>query len=154
MVLIFAAASLTALRLNRHFDKSSALTDGILQLLKYIKLQIELNRTPIDEIFKSFTSTGLEQIGFLQDARKDGFDTALLRAWEGRLINEEEYRLLSSFAQILGKGDAQSEGERCAVCIESYSCLGEEKKASLQKKKKVTLAVTAAIAGFVVIILI
>jgi len=152
--MIFAASILSALKINKYYDRSAEVTEGILSLLKYIKMKIELNRAPLDDILKSFECSALEGEGILKEARERGLMSALEYTMDLRLIDRNEYRILKSFTEMLGKGLFEGEKERCALCIKSYGLAANEKRSALQKKKKIALAVAASFAALIIIMLI
>lgn len=78
-------------------------TEGILLLLRSLRTHIACFRTPTDEIYAAFENPALAEIGFLATLREAGLAEALSQHAKQLYLDEEELKLLSSFAEELGK---------------------------------------------------
>ena len=98
---------------TRHQQKRLYQTEGFLLLLRWLRGQISCYSLPISEAVAGFENKALEECGFLPRLRTDGFPVALGSCRDSLSVTKETERMLSAFAEGVGKSYRE---EQIALC--------------------------------------
>ena len=151
-VLIIIACSVYYGRiLERGADKKLRLTEALLSLVGYIEASIKTSRLPLGEIFASFKSETLSELGFLDSLCKTGIEESL-EILEGS-ISEQAMSAMSYLGKHLGGIDAEGQLRICAYTEDMLKKDVEILKTELVEKKRL-YRLLPLLAGMSVIILI
>lgn len=127
--------------------------DGLCRLVCFIRSRIECYNQPLYEIYKEFEDDALEDCGFLEKLRNEGFSSALER-YKDIETSEELIHHLSEFSSQLGRSLSSEQIKNCDAMIYYLNeCLCKERE-RLPQKIKLIKAVSVAVAAMVVIVLI
>lgn len=120
----------------RREKRKLAILDGWINLISYIRNQIDLYLTPLDEILqKADTAKG-------SHASKENAPTlAALFGTTVGWLDEEEKRLIGEFVNGIGDGYREDQIRKCNYYLESLRSLRAARAAQLSPRIRVMLAV-------------
>ena len=111
-------------------------TEGFLLLLRHIKSQISCFCTPVRDIFFSFENDSLERTGFLSEAKKGDFVSALNSCRDKIYLDGEEINLLLAFGEELGKSYRDEEIKNCDYYIRELENLYSKRREEQPNKSR------------------
>ena len=138
-----------ALAEKRRIEQGEALR----ALIMHISREIECFRTPLENIYSSFSSETLEKNGFLQKVRTEGFKSTLEGERSIFCFGEKSFGALLNFAEFLGKSEYSDQSARCKYIL---SVLDEElktKREAYPKNRKMYSSL-GILAGIMIVILL
>ena len=128
-----AAAILGARREKRKL----AILDGWIDLISYIRNQIDLYLTPLDEILQKADAIGLSH----PQKENPPCLSALFHATAWGL-GEEEKRLIGGFVNEIGDGYREDQIRKCGYYLENLRALRTSRAAELSPRIRVMLALS------------
>ncbi len=130
--------------------------DGFLSFLKYVRICVSTNGTPLCDIYRSFNNDTLQKSGFIGALTvtdsTDGIRYALERCKKSVLLDKADVDALCEFASAIQTARSRDEGEK--LCDKYIGILElnfcskreeNEKKAELYKKLSVLVALSSAL---------
>ena len=114
--IIFAAAFLYGGNMCEKTKKKLALTEALGDFISYIGESIETFRLPLGRIFEDYQNGFLQEIGFLDILRRDGFAAAICSV--DKDLPPEMFDQLCTFAGAIGGGYASEQAKLCAFTKE------------------------------------
>ena len=111
-------------------------TEGFLLLLRHIKAQISCFCTPVRDIILSFENEALERAGFLCEAKKGDFVSAMSLCRDKIYLDTEEINLLLAFGEELGKSYRDEQIENCDYYIGELETLYSKRREEQPKKTR------------------
>lgn len=116
-VVLLGMAFLLAFRGGSAFRERILQLEGFILLLRHIREEIAVFRTPTQEILSGFYEPALERAGFLPAARSAGMAAALSAARDRLYLEGEELSALTEFSAGFGRGFVEEELARCDLCL-------------------------------------
>ncbi|MBQ5601325.1 MAG: stage III sporulation protein AB [Clostridia bacterium] len=138
-----------ALAEKKRIERSEALR----ALIAHISREIECFRTPLENIYSSFSSEVLEKNAFLQKVRISGLECALEGEMSAFCFDEKSFAALVNFAEFLGKSEYSDQTARCKYIL---SVLDEDlkiKRENYPKNRKMYSSL-GILAGIMIVILL
>ena len=128
--MLLAGGASTAVSFAKHEKQSLAVLDGWIDLIAYIRGQIDCYLAPIDEIL----STADKQLLHICL----GKERSLMAGLRHRLpyLNSESQRLLTSFVQEMGSLYREEQLKRCDYYLALLRALREKQAQALPQKIK------------------
>ena len=121
----------------RRERRKLAILDGWINLISYIRNQIDLYLTPLDEILQK-----ADPVEIPISPKGDPITLqSLLRATAWGL-GEEEKRLVSEFVHEIGNGYREDQIHKCGYYLESLRSLRTSRAAELSPRIRVMLAIS------------
>ena len=138
-----------ALAEKKRIERSEALR----ALIAHISREIECFRTPLENIYSTFSSEVLEKNGFLQKVRLSGLKSALENERLIFCFSEKSFASLVNFSEFLGKSEYQDQTARCKYIL---SILDEDLKKSREAypKNRKMYSSLGILAGIMIVILL
>lgn len=138
-----------ALAEKRRIERS----ESIRNLIAHISREIECFRTPLENIYSSFSSEVLEKNGFIQKIRSSGMKNALEKERLLFCFSEKSFGALINFSEFLGKSEYQDQITRCKYIL---SVLDEDLKTSREAypKNRKMYSSLGILAGIMIVILL
>jgi stage III sporulation protein AB len=138
-----------ALAEKKRIERSEALR----ALIAHISREIECFRTPLENIYSSFSSEVLEKNAFLQKVRVSGLKNALEGEMRTFCFDEKSFAALVNFAEFLGKSEYSDQTARCKYIL---SVLDEDLKKSREAypKNRKMYSSLGVLAGIMIVILL
>ena len=137
-LLIIAACYSTGVSLSKNESDKARAIDSLLKLLSYMKRRISAERTPIFDIFSSFSDDFLEKRGFLPILRSHRFESGNL--WDTAVgtipVNTETKSELMHFGMDLGLLNLDEQLRRIESCTDFLNAERTRLRESLPKKQK------------------
>ena len=127
-------------------------SEAFLNLIRHIKNEISLYRTPIPKIISSYASKELYDCGFLQNF-DISWNGALKASLEKLHIDEDVKKLLFDFGKELGGPSTDEQINSCEYYAEKLSDMVEVMKSELPVKQKMYRSLSAVLGIIAVIIL-
>lgn len=127
-------------------------TEGFLLLLRHIKAQISCFCTPVRDIFFSFENEALERAGFLCEAEKGDFASALSSCRDKIYLEGEEINLLLAFGEELGKSYREEQLESCDYYIGELEALYAKRRE--EQPKRLRLFRSLVLSGGLMVIIV
>lgn len=128
-------------------------SDALRALIAHISREIECFRTPLENIYSSFSSEVLEKNAFLQKVRVSGLECALEGEMSTFCFDEKSFAALVNFAEFLGKSEYSDQTARCKYIL---SVLDEDlkiKRENYPKNRKMYSSL-GILAGIMIVILL
>ena len=138
-----------ALAEKKRIERSEALR----ALIAHISREIECFRTPLENIYSSFSSEVLEKNAFLQKVRISGLECALEGEMSAFCFDEKSFAALVNFTEFLGKSEYSDQTARCKYIL---SVLDEDlkiKRENYPKNRKMYSSL-GILAGIMIVILL
>ena len=138
-----------ALAEKKRIERSEALR----ALIAHTSREIECFRTPLENIYSSFSSEVLEKNDFLQKVRVSGLKSALEGEKTTFCFDEKSFAALVNFAEFLGKSEYSDQTARCKYIL---SVLDEDLKKSREAypKNRKMYSSLGILAGIMIVILL
>ncbi len=114
--ILFAAAFFYGGNMCEKTKKKLTLIEALGDLISYIGESIETFRLPLGRIFEDYQNGFLQEIGFLDILRRDGFAAAICSVEKD--LPPEVFDQLCSFAGAIGGGYASEQAKLCAFTKE------------------------------------
>ena len=151
---VLTMALILSLRAAGVLRERLAQLEGFILLLRHIREQIAVFRTPTREILSGFQNEALRRAGFLAAAEERGFAAALYAVRDRLYLDECEEAALSEFAHGLGGGYTEEELARCDLCLGRLTAAAEERRAALPRLARLyrTLMVGGALAVIILLL--
>ncbi len=152
--IIGSVSFLIGIRLSENEKKAIYYGEGMYKLLAHICREIESFRTPLEDIYLSFTDDFLENERFLDKIRSSSLEEAISESGNVFCFKESTYRSLASFAYNLGKSDPSDQISRCRYII---SLVSEDLKKATEeypKNRKMYLSLSLLVGAMVIILLV
>ena len=148
--MVLAAAAFYAEKILSGDKKRIDHLDAVIDLITYIKNQIDLYAMPLEKIYKSVDRDKLKRL-CLDSPPKDFYEVI---DNQELIFDGDIKRELSEFSSSLGKGYREMQ---LKLCERTLSRLGDKKKMlaeSFPSRKKTVLALCFGVGGVVLIALI
>ncbi len=129
ILLIFFAFSMLAFNSSRKEKNKINQLQEILDLMKYIRNQIEFFSRPIPDIYESYTPKYRETEELINDILREDW-TFALKNCDCISCTNEINQILNQFGANLGKSNKQQQILHCDYCIEMF-----EKELNIHKTK-------------------
>ena len=123
----------------------------VLDLMKYIKNQIEFFSTPIPDIYDNYSANNKETASFIHDISLYDWEIALKKRSKS-LFDEKTVEILKCFGNGLGKSNKEQQLLHCDYYIDLIEKEYEKTEKNAPDKIKITLAL-CFYAGLMVLIL-
>lgn len=138
-----------ALAEKRRIERS----EGLRALISHISREIECFRTPLENIYSSFSSEALEKNAFLEKVRLSGLKSALEGEKSMFCFSEKSFATLLNFAELLGKSEYSDQTVRCKYIL---SVLDEDLKICRENypKNRKMYSSLGILAGIMIVILL
>jgi stage III sporulation protein AB len=127
--------------------------EALRALIAHISREIECFRTPLENIYSSFSSEVLEKNAFLQKVRVSGLERALEGERTAFCFDEKSFVALVNFTEFLGKSEYSDQTARCKYIL---SVLDEDlkiKRENYPKNRKMYSSL-GILAGIMIVILL
>lgn len=161
LLTIFLSSALTGMRFASNEKNKLKINEGFLSLVLHVKRSVEYYSATLDEIYKSFSNSALEEIGFLPmliEFTSSGKFSSFCHALEGckkRLfLDEEVYSVLYSFGKSLGNCCREEQIDSCSAVAELLEERCGYLKQDLPKKIKLHTTLGISCGMMLVIVLI
>ncbi len=112
-------------------------TEGFLLLIRYIRTQIACFRPTLGEIYDSFENRALLECGFLAALRERGFSSALRDTRPALYLDEEELKLLATFADEIGRSYSSEELALCDYTAREMEKAMEKRREEAPRRTRV-----------------
>ncbi len=148
--MVFASAAFYVEKILSSDKKRIDNLDAVIDLIAYIKNQIDLYATPLEKIYKSIDRDKLKRL-CLDSPPKEFFEIVENKELT---FDDETTRELSEFSSSLGKGYRDMQ---LKLCDRTLASLNNKKKAladAFPSRKKTVLALCFGVGGAVLIALI
>ncbi|MBE6708706.1 MAG: hypothetical protein E7578_05645 [Ruminococcaceae bacterium] len=124
---------------------------SLCSFVEYISENIRLYKTPLDEIFTSFSNEYLEKTGFIK-----GLETGLYNSAKnaGLLYGDEESIIIKTVSDKLGYGTVDEMDKLCSSAINKLKNLEDKLKKELPDKQKVYRTISVLAGASIVIMFI
>ena len=136
--LILLAGGLTAISLVKYEKKRIRVLDGWIDLIFYIRSQIDCYLMPIGDILKSADADILKSCGV--SGRCDSIEALYQKS--RFYLNEEAKRLLSSFVKEIGSSYREEQVKRCDYYAAALRNLREKQMEGLPSRLRVCVAIS------------
>lgn len=145
---IFGAGCINAFEYRRELRFCEAL----LELIKYIRMQICTYGKPLDEIYGEFESPLLLRCGLLDVLRNEGF-SAMLQS-TAMCVSAEAEKILREFSSGLGKTLADDQIRLCDYTIANMEETIQRDRGSIRGRVKLSISVSGAAAAMLILLFI
>ncbi len=134
---------------KRRIERSESLRDLILHMQR----EIECFRSPLENIYSSFSSEVLERSGFIEKLRLNNLKTALEATGNIFCFSDATFNAFLKFADFLGKSEYSDQVARCKYII---SLLDDELKKSKEvyPKNRKMYSSLGILMGIMIVILL
>lgn len=136
--LILCAGGLTAMSLVTLEKRKLRVLDGWIDLIFYIRSQIDCYLTPIGEILREADEDLLKHC--CVNGRCESLDTVLQRS--RFYLNEESKRLISSFVREIGSSYREEQVKRCDYYAAALRSVREKQMEGLPSRLRVCVAIS------------
>ena len=151
---VFAACALTGYLVSRSGLRSIEYLHSLISFVSFVRHRIEYFRSELPVIFSEYEDRYLEKIGFLKVLRESGLAAALEYCGRDIVLGQSEYRILTGFANSLGKSDAESQIRSCRSVIEALEEKLRKMNEEYPKQKKISQTLGILSGALLVILLI
>lgn len=148
-VMILAAGALAAVSAVKHERRKLSVLDGWIDLIFYIRTQIDCYLTPLNEILAGTDRELLRAC--MWNGANGGLDALLQNSQ--LYLGKEARRLLSSFVRELGTSYREEQVKRCDYYIASLRSLREKQLEDLPARTRVCVALCLCTALSIAILL-
>ena len=122
---------------------------SLCSFIEHISDNIQLYKTPLDEIYASFSDDYLEKTGFISGLDSGFYNSA---ANCGLLYGDEESKIIRNIGEKLGCGTVEEMSKLCISSIDKLRRLEDKLRCELPDKQKVYRRISI-IAGASIIIM-
>lgn len=130
LFVIFVCCTVGGMALSGAVSRSLALSEGLLQFVRYVRGQVSYFKMPVAAIFKGFQNETFQKYQFDKLICEKGF-VAALEEKKGQLnLSHETFAILSEFARRMG---TLSYDEQIIDC--DYAALALEKEIASKKEE-------------------
>ena len=128
--------------------------DGLIKLVRFIRVQIECFSSPLDIIYADFTDEVLDKCGFTEILKNSGLSTALEQKKETLALTDDTFELLSNFSSELGKSFSDEQVKHCDRYISVLEETASEYAKELPKKCKTVKTLSLSVGAMAALLLI
>lgn len=106
--------------------------EHLINLVRYIKTQIDCFMLPVDKIISDYTANNDSQIS--SELKKSSFPKSAENLKS--IVGDEEYEAFLYLAKSLGRGYRDEQLKLCDICTKSLESVLEKQKSDMQPKIK------------------
>lgn len=148
-ILLTVSGALGAHWLNRSATEALRQTEGVLQLLRFVRTQVECFSLPIPQILARCDRALLRRCGYDRSIAPNTWEELLdaCREWDGVSI-----KLMREFAEAFGQGYREEQCQSCDYFLARIEARRAELQAQLadRKKRNTALCLSGALAAVIV----
>ncbi len=152
-LLLFLSALLLGQAAARAEEQRVRQAEGLLLLLRHIRMGITCYATPIGEIYAGFQNPALEVCGFLPALRAGGLEHALAACGRQLHIEGEDRRTLHTFSQSIGKSYTAEQAALCDAAIKELEEMWQRRRAEGPRRVRAAQALSLC-AGLMLLLLL
>jgi stage III sporulation protein AB len=108
--------------------------DSLIDLVRYIRTQIDCFMLPVDKIILDYTAGDNSSSDIASELKKDSFAKSAEKLKD--IIGGEEYEAIASLSKSLGKGYRDEQLKLCGICLDSLESIYQKHKSDMQGKIK------------------
>ncbi len=145
------SASSAAVVINRGYDLEIRTIEGYIELIRYIRTQIDLYALPIDEILKRCDDELILRCG------GDAFERArdISELFSGASVRDKAaQKEIEEFCSDFGRNYREEQLKRCDASISALDARREALRGDVQNKKKMSYTLSLSAAAALIILLI
>ena len=125
--------------------------EALAGFVDYVSINIQLYRTPLEDIYKSFDDKYLAEKEFIQKLDSGVYSAARN---SGLLRGDEEDDIIRAFSEKIGRGSADDMVKLCSYTCVRLRNIEEKLRRELPDKQRVYRTISALAGASVVIMLI
>lgn len=151
IILILTISAVIGFVLSSNLRTRLKNISSLRSFIEHISENIQLYKTPLDEIYSSYYDEYLEKTGFLKDLDSGLYSSAKN---SGLLYGDEETKIIKTISDRLGYGTAEDMGKLCFSSIDKLRYLEDKLKKELPDKQKVYRTISILAGASIVIMFI
>ncbi len=150
---LILSAFLTALTLTRSYELEIRTVEGYIELIRYVRTQVDIYALPIDEILKRCDGELVLRCG--GDVRYPPKDMLeLFSGARASIKDKASQKVILEFCSDFGRNYREEELKRCDASISVLEARRDALRGDVQNKKKMCYTLSLSAAAALIILLI